>query len=207
MGVKDDLIDAEDLLDVFQAHAWDPEPAAFFRKRGLSHGTVSRFGLGYTSTWGDTANGDYRQCLVIPYEDGLGNLRMLKYRPLRESKDKYLSGGKHHLFAVRALDNDTVVVTEGEIDAMILWQIGLKAVGIPGAQSFKPQWRHLFRPPHVRRTIICLDPDVAGMTAVRKVYDLLSDVTDVEVVTLPEGMDVNDTFLRYGADKLLEVLA
>lgn len=203
----EDLSAAADMLDLFQARAWDEKPASFFHERGLNHGTVSRFGLGYTGTWGDTAQGDYRECLVIPYEDGLGNLRMLKYRPLRPSKNKYLSAGKHHLFAVRALDNDTVIVAEGEIDAMILWQIGLKAVGIPGAQSFKPEWRHLFRPPHVRRTIIALDPDSAGMAAARRLFDILSDVTDVEVVNLPKGCDVNDAFLRYGADKLLEVLA
>ncbi len=208
----DKLRDGMDMLDLFQAQAWDDEPSGFYAKRGLSHSTVDRFNLGYTGGWGKTRALDVRRCLVIPYEDGLGNLTQLRYRPLRPDypKDapKYLSvpGYKAHLFAVRAADNETVYVAEGEIDAMILWQVGFRAVGIPGARLFKDAWRHLFRPPHVRRTVIVLDPDSAGMAAAKRLYDLLRDVTDVSVVSLPKGHDVNDTYLKYGPETLKEAL-
>jgi len=206
----DEITTALEMLDMFQDHAWADEPAAFFAARGLEHGTVQRFGLGYTGEWGRTAQGDVRHSLVIPYEDGLGNLRYVRFRPLRpNAKPKYITPGdqKAHLFAVRALDNDTVHVAEGELDAMILWQIGLKAVAVPGSQTFRPMWRHLFRQPHVRRAVLVLDPDKAGMSASKRLYDLLSDVCDTSVASLPKGMDVNDVYLKYGAETLKEAVA
>ena len=207
----EDITTANEMLDVFQANAWADEPAKFFADRGLEHGTVQRFGLGYTSDWGRTAQGDVRHSLVIPYEDGLGNLRYVRFRPLRhkDGAPKYVTPGdqKAHLFAVRALDNDTVHIAEGELDAMILWQIGLKAVAVPGAQTFRPAWRHLFRPPHVRRAVLVLDPDKAGMSAAKRLYDLLSDVCDTHAVSLPKGMDINDVYLKYGAETLRKAVA
>src|SRR5215211_4406301 len=120
---------AHEMLDMFQAQVWDPEPAGFITQRGLDHSTVSRFGLGYTGGWGAGAEMDVRRPLVIPYEDGLGNLRSVRFRPLRPdwTGPKYWGKEKAHLFAVRALDNHTVYVCEGELDAMILWQCGFKA--------------------------------------------------------------------------------
>jgi len=207
----EDMTTANEMLDMFQANAWADEPASFFEARGLEHSTVQRFGLGYTGDRGRTAQGDVRHSLVIPYEDGLGNLRYIRFRPLRPGYKgpKYVTATdqKAHLFAVRALDNDTVHVAEGEIDAMILWQVGLKAVAVPGAQTFRPAWRHLFRQPHVRRAVLVLDPDKAGMSAAKRLYDQLSDVCDTHAVSLPKGMDVNDVFLRYGAETLRKAVA
>ncbi len=209
--MADDLSEGNELLDMFQAQIWEDEPAGFLVRRGLNHSTVNRFGLGYTGDWGETHTVDARRSLAIPYEDGLGNLRFIRYRPLAPGYvgPKYLSppDEKAHLFAVRSLDNDTVYVAEGEIDAMTLWQIGLKAVAVPGAQTFKPVWRHLFRQPHVAKAVLVLDPDKAGMTAAKRLYELLSDVCDTTVVSLPAKMDINDMFVKYGAEALKEAVS
>jgi DNA primase len=202
----------DELLEQFQSDVWEAEPAAFLEKRAFAHSTVDRFGLGYTGSWGDFGSlGDYRRSLAIPYEDGLGRLRKVRFRPLRPgwSGAKYLDlrGHEPHLFAVRAADNPTVYVAEGEIDTMTVWQVGYRAVGIPGAGMFKEQWKYLFRPPHVDRVVLVLDPDKAGKRAAVRLYAWIKEVVDdVKTVSLPKGLDVNDTLQRYGTDTLREAL-
>lgn len=201
--------DLDDRLARYQAQVWDDVPAAFFERRGITHSTVARFGLGYTGQLGRGKALDVRRCLVLPYEDGLGRVRQLRYRPLYSgAKAKYLSTEKQsHLFAVRALDNPTVYVCEGEMDTMILWQLGYKAIGLPGATNWKDEWKWLFRAPHVEEAVLVLDPDEAGMSAARRLYSSLKEVIDVRTVSLPKGLDVNDTLLQLGEDTLKEALA
>lgn len=194
-------------VDTYRANVWMPRPAAFFERRGLSHSTVERFGLGYTADHGKGRKIDLRDCLVIPYEDGLGRIRQLRYRPLGDCSMKYITvaGESPHLFAVRATDNHTVYVCEGEIDTMSAWQAGLKAVGIPGASTWRDEWRWLFR--NATRVILALDPDEAGVAAARRVHQSLQSVVTVEIVQLPEGYDVNDLLVKHGEEGVLEVLS
>ena len=208
-----DHLNEAELLAYAQAHAWDPAPSAWYESRGLLHSTVDRFGLGYLDDgWDFGPLGNFSRCIVFPYEDGLGRLRKLRFRPIRgEGYDgpKYLDfgGAEPHLFAVRAADNPTVYITEGEPDTMIIWQVGLRAVGMPGAAQFKEHWKYLFRPPHVESVRLVLDPDAAGITAAKRVRAFVEEVCeDVKVVKTPKGLDVNDAYLRYGANTLREAL-
>jgi len=196
-------------LEAYQAQRWDDVPTAFFAKRALDHSTVARFGLGYTGSLGRGRALDLRRCLVLPYEDGLGRVRQLRYRPLYPTSGaKYLSEGAApvNLFAVRAIDNPVVHVCEGEIDTMSAWQCGFRATGIPGANNFKDEWRYLFRPPHVERVVLALDPDKTGREAAKYVYGLLESVVDVAIARFPKGMDVNDLLRTGGEDAVKEVL-
>lgn len=199
----------EERVARYQAQAWADEPSDWFGRRGLEYSTIERFRVGYTGTRERSPSGlDIRRCAVFPVEDGLGRVRNVRYRPLYEHTGaKYLSEGTSHLFAVRALDNPVVYVCEGEPDTMIAWQLGFKAVGLSGAHNFRPAWRFLFRAPHVDKVVICMDPDAAGREASVKLYGLLKEVaTRLAVVDLPNNMDLNDTFLRYGAETTKEAL-
>jgi len=193
------------MLDEFQARLWSERPAAFFRERGLTHSTVSRFALGYTGELGE-GSPDLRHCLVMPYEDGLGRVRQLRYRPLYDSSLKYISmtGDEPHLFAVRATEQATAYVCEGEIDAMSAWQAGIKAVGVPGAHAWRPEWRWLFR--NCRRVVLALDPDEAGLGAAKALLQSLRTVSDVEIAHLPDGQDVNDVLRKRGERGVREIL-
>ncbi len=196
----------DEAVDFYHAQVWTDTPASFLLERSLLHSTVDRFRLGYV---GVPASGDRKRagCLVLPYEDGLGRVRSVRYRPLYPSEAKYLSvkDDKAHVFAVRATDNPTVYVCEGEIDAMTLWQVGLRAAGIPGATAWKDEWRWLFR--NAERVVLCFDPDDAGIRAASRIWQSLSVVTDVDVVRFPPGLDVNDVYRRFGPDALREMVA
>lgn len=198
-------------LEEFQERVWDDEPATFLASRGLVHSTITRFGLGYTGDWGKSDTQDLRRSLVIPYEDGLGRVRKLRFRPLRPdwTGPKCLDrpGASPHLFAVRSVDHPVVHIGEGEIDAMTLWQVGFRAVGMPGAAMFDEHWKYLFRPPHVEKVVLVLDPDKSGKLNAIRVYKYLKDVVEqVHTVSLPRGMDVNDVLLKRGADTLKEAV-
>lgn len=195
-------------LAAYQEQRWEDAPSAFYAERALDHSTVARFGLGYTGALGRGKTLDLRRCLVLPYEDGLGRVRQLRYRPLYPARAKYLSGGGEpsNIFAVRAIDNPVVHVCEGEIDAMTAWQCGFRACGIPGANTFKDEWKYLFRPPHVERVVLAFDPDKSGREAAKYIYGLLAGVIDVAVAKLPTGLDVNDLLRKSGEDAVKEVL-
>lgn len=197
-------------LTEYRSHIWDDVPARWLESRGLDHSTVARFGLGYTADGGRTRSRDLRRCLVLPYEDGLGRLRKLRYRPLYDTSGaKYLDeqDADVHLFAVRAIDNPVVHITEGEVDTMTAWQCGFRAVGLPGVASFKDEWRYLFRPPHVDRVVLAFDPDKAGREASKYLYGLMRKQIDVSIAKLPDGLDVNDLLVKHGEDAVKEVLS
>lgn len=196
-------------LATYQAQRWEDVPTAFFAERALDHSTVARFGLGYTGSLGRGRVQDLRRCLVLPYEDGLGRVRQLRYRPLYPTAGaKYLSerDAPVNLFAVRAIDNPVVHIVEGEIDTMSAWQAGFRACGLPGANNFKDEWKYLFRAPHVERVVLALDPDKTGREAAKYVYGLLAGVVDVAIARFPKDKDVNDLLREGGEDAVKEVL-
>jgi DNA primase len=201
-----------EMLDEFQSQVWDDEPASWLASRGFTHSTITRFGLGFTGAWGDLGvEGDFRRSIVFPYEDGLGRVRKLRYRPIREGyhgpKCLDRKGASPHLFAVRAVDHPTVHIAEGEPDTLSIWQVGFRAVGMPGAAMFDEKWKYLFRPPHVEKVVLVLDPDKSGKTNALRVYGYLKDVVDqIHTVSLPRGLDVNDVLRKYGADTLREAI-
>lgn len=195
----------------YASHVWEKPAADFLRQRGLSHSIVARFGLGYVLDGPPR----YRGRLSIPYQDGMYQIRGMRYRSLDRSMPKYLApSGFSHLFAPRAADNPVVYLTEGEIDAMILWMLGYKAVGVPGAQAWQDEWRYIFR--NCEEVVLVFDNDKpkeingqmvnAGQIGAAKVWRSLNLITNVRAVLLPQGMDVNDVYLRQGEAALREML-
>ena len=201
-----------DRVEWYHRQVWQFDASrAFLEARGLDHSTVRRFRLGYVGVPADgerpRIHGNPVQgCLTIPYEDGRNCVRQVRLRPLYHTDQKYLTvpGEKSHPFAVRAADHPVAIITEGEIDAMILWQLGYRAVGIPGANNWRHEWRWLFR--NCDRVILAMDVDPSGMRAAQAIYAGLSLITDVEGWRAPPGHDVNDVFLRYGPQALRDAI-
>lgn len=166
-------------------------------ERRLTSEAISHFRLGYT---GDAPEvGDPKRRLVIPYWSWAGPLQ-LRFRALDDSIPKYLgsTGSSTSLFnteVLRGMDQ-TVYVTEGEIDCMTAWQCGLPAIGIPGANSWKKSFWRLFR---YRTVILLADGDEPGE---KLGVALRSDLEDVKIVVFPEKQDVNSFFVEYGREEL-----
>lgn len=160
--------------------------------RGISAETADSALLGYV------AEGRFRGSISIPYLLPYGGgTKTIRFRYLNPVRNKYdgIKGKAVHLYGVGNTLNDDVWVCEGEFDALVLSQAGYPAVGVPGASSFKPDWKYLFA--NTNKTTLVFDSDDAGTRGANRIASVLGEVVeDVRIVRLPEGSDVTDVYLR-----------
>jgi len=146
--------------------------------------------------------------MTIPIRDEKGNLLFNKYRraPWVHTGPKYLyeKGATAQLFGLQHIkDVDTVHITEGECDAMVLQSLGYYAISSTGgASTFLPSWKEVLA--H-KKVILCYDADAAGVKGALRVVDILGSA---HVVFLPHkwGKDVTDIVRANQIDELKKVL-
>lgn len=139
---------------------------------------------------------------IIPYFDALGRERTQRFhRPNDKPKYRSLPGSQAHLYCVENVRFGTVVLCEGEIDTLTALSVGVKAVGVAGANSFFRPWAHLLD--HTDRLIIAFDGDYAGRQAAAKLKSALNHATILE---LPDGLDLNDVMCNDGPNAVKELL-
>lgn len=144
---------------------------------------------------------DYEGRLAIPYVTPTGVID-IRFRAMNDTDTpKYLTrpGGTAHLYNVGALSVDTTViaVTEGELDALTAHSLcGIPAVGVPGANNWKPWWARAFH--DYDRVLILCDGDDPGREWGKT---LARDIEAAVVIHMPSGFDVNKHFLAYGRDE------
>jgi len=177
--------------------------AEYLDERGITEDTAvsARLGVVDEPIHGDS-EAAYRR-LVIPFVTRSGVVD-LRHRCIRGHDcseggcPKYLGipGSSLRLYNVGSLvtAGDTICVTEGELDALILNQLGFDAVGQPGAESWKGHWTRLFE--DFSRIIVFGDGDDAGRRFLKSWKERFPQA--VEMVQLPQGEDVNSMFLKEG---------
>ena len=160
---------------------------AWFLGRGISTATISRFGVAQSQT------GE----IVFPYYRA-GKLINRKYRD-SESKERQWQekDAEPGLFGrdLKAKDADTLVIVEGEPDAMAAWQYGLEVVSVPSGASdarwIETEWDFLCR---FKRLVLCLDMDDAGEKGVGAIAKRLGWRWDLARPELP-CKDMNDCLM------------
>lgn len=91
------------------------------------------------------------------------------------------------------LKSDVVFICEGIPDALSLMTLGKPAIGIIGAQNFKPEWRDYFIG---KKVYILFDNDDAGKKGAKLIKEVLGEQVETTIINLPEKIkDVND-FLK-----------
>lgn len=150
-------------------------------------------------------HGWYRGMLAIPYLGHDGRVLQIRFRCLE--KHDHQGHGKYNtvkhdparMFNVPAIHQarNEIHIAEGELDALVLNQIGLPAVGIPGANSWKRHHRRMLA--GFSRIFVWGDPDDAGSEMVNKVSRSLRQA---KAIRLKDG-DVSETYLSRGKDFLL----
>lgn len=146
----------------------------------------------------------FRGWLAIPYLDRNGLPLTIRFRCLAghhcsdygHGKYQSITGDLTRVYNIGAIHRagDVINVTEGELDAIILNQLGLDAVAIPGARAFQGRHRRMLA--GFSRVNVWADPDDAGAEFVNKVCRMLRSAKGVR---LRDG-DVTETFLRSGRD-------
>ncbi len=185
----------------------DPNPASFLEERGLLDEDLLRtFLLGYVGEDPLPGHEAYRGRLVIPYRTPSGVVS-LRFRALGGATGaKYLGvqGDATYLYNVAALHRPggTILVCEGELDAVAAEYAGHNAVAVPGAQAWKPHWARLLQ--DYERVVVVADGDEAGAGMAKNVRHYI-EWADVRL--MPDGHDVNSFLLEYGADAFAEHIA
>ena len=128
----------------------------------------------------------------------------MRYRTVIDEKPKYLSdvGYSPRPFNVQALyydTDDTIYVTEGEFDAIILDQANFAAIGIPGSQAWKRVFARLLR---YRSVVVLADGDDAG----KAFSQAIANDVRARVIRMPKGEDVNSMFLGLDEDEFRKLI-
>ena len=166
-------------------HALRNSPLILARLQELKGWTpyaIARLGLGW--------DGDR---IVFPIRNAkLKIVGAVRYLPGGEPKTLAIPGSKRDLFPAPELirKRHPVFVVEGEGDSVAVWSLGLKAVAVPGAGSWKREWGLRFAG---RRVVVLCDCDVQGRQLAQRIA---VDVPHARVVDLEprasDGSDVGD---------------
>lgn len=185
--------------------------AEYLEARGITEDTAvsARLGVADEQIHGDPNAAFQRLSIPFLTRSGVVDLR---YRCIRNHDcgemgcAKYLGrvGSTLRLYGVEDLvsASNTIAVTEGELDRLILRQLGFAAVGQPGSESWKSHWTRLFE--DFSRIVVFGDGDDAGKRFVRNWLERFPH--SVEAVQLPPGEDVNSMYLLEGSEYFDDIL-
>lgn len=160
--------------------------------RGVSAAIVNQFGL---EVYDHPTIGN---CIKIPIQGGNFN----KYRrdPEQDVKPKYIYdfGGKAFLYGSPYIqDKDLVLITEGELDALVAWSNNIPAVSSTGgSKTFLEEWVDVLKN---KQIYICFDNDNAGAEGMVKVLKL---IPSAKVILIPERPNIKDItdYVKYGGN-------
>ncbi|MFD8142587.1 toprim domain-containing protein [Streptomyces sp. NPDC059708] len=163
---------------------------------------AAKFGLGFVAN-PLPGHEQYKGCIAIPYIAGDTVVKM-RFRTLSESATcKYLDmpGGSPRPYNVRALTRYSpyICLTEGEFDAMAAEAAGMPAVGLPGAESWRPEWSRLLK--QYRTVYMLQDGDEAGS---RLTAAIGKDVPNLRAIPMGDSKehDVNQYLIDHGREAL-----
>ena len=171
---------------------------SYWYSQGLTDETIDRYQLGWCPRC-PTYQQSPSHTIPITFRGRLLNIRHRLARPPSPG-DKYrpeMPGLGAMIFNGDLFDqhdqHPVIMIVEGEVKAMVLTQNGFPAVGIPGASTFKPQWKRWFEP--FAEVIICLDPGAERQA--QRVAAIIGG--NVKIMSLPVKPD--DFFVVYGGTK------
>lgn len=175
-------------------------------KKGFSFADMTASGLVTNGEGGlvDTFNDDLTFCYQVE-----GSVVMIRARrPPWDNERKYKYKSPPHIPG-RLFNSEvcwtkpsTVVIAEGEIDCITLDDHGIPAVGVPGANIWRPTWTDYFA--DVERILVAFDPDEAGKEGAAKLKMLFG--RKVQVLDLPESTDVNSFFQSHSVQEWDELV-
>lgn len=193
--------------------ASDTSAQGYLRSRGLGPEQASSFRLGVVRE-PLVGHEQYRGRLAVPYLTPAGvadfvfrcitiGCERCKAKPEDGGHAKYLAtSGERSLYNVLDLDTEsqTIHIAEGELDALTLSAAGFPAVGVGGADGWKPWYTICFA--DFAEVFVWGDGDKAGS----KFAKFIERELRARRVALPPGEDVNSVFVGSGAAGLRALL-
>lgn len=152
--------------------------------------------------------GQQGETIIFPYLSPNGDLELVKYRDLAAEKD---NGKKkiwsnidpnYHLWGWQALDDNvrSIVICEGEIDALTWHQQGIPALSVPqggGEGAKQTAWleNDYDRLERFENIFVSMDMDTPGQAAIQPIISRLG-IERCRVVDLGEHKDANEAHVK-----------
>ena len=141
--------------------------------------------------------------LSIPYitKTGVVDLRFRALNPAVEPKYMGMTGAETKMYNVMDIEKagDWIGVCEGELDTITMSHcVGMPCIGVPGANSWKKHYTRLLA--DFERVLVFADGDQPG----KEFATSLSRELPVTIVQMPEGEDVNSTYIKHGVQFIRE---
>ena len=176
------------------------EVAAYLAARGITKAAAESHLLGYVTE--DNVAVGHEQFIgrmALPYITPTGVVDV-RFRAVAEDQSpKYLSraGSEHILYNVMAFQqqSDYIAICEGEIDCITATLCGIPAVALQGTSAWKPFYARAFL--DYERVLVLCDGDQPGRDLGKKIA---TSVDQAVVIHMPDGQDVNSTYLAEGAE-------
>lgn len=184
----------------------------YLKERGISAETCEAAGLMSGWKFFKRAGGEL-QSVGFPYHHQ-DRLTAIKWRSLG-SKDFTQEGSAQTLFLADKIPaGSDLIITEGEVDALSFWEVGIPAVSIPsGALSegtaddaARLKWlsHHDELIQQAQNVYLAVDMDGPGQTTAKELARRIGKLKCWRV-SFPDGCkDANDTLVKLGRDALLK---
>lgn len=154
----------------------------------------------------------FANCVIFPVLDLDGNPTDIYARRTMNYTDRanhcYNKGKHQGIFNIANVkDAETIILTEGIIDALSIYKAGFKNVtALYGTQGFTRAHEELFNNGTVKEIIFALDNDNAGRKAVQKLSERLKNL-QIKQVIFPEGIkDANELLVKQSLEALQNLI-
>lgn len=186
------------------------------REAGVSDDMILRAGLAVEPDDGRAIYDRFRDRLIIPIQDTKGRVVAFGGRALKpDATPKYLNSPETELFhkgslvfnghraRPAAFKSGSVIVVEGYLDAVAVWQAGIPSVVATLGTAFTEEqiaalWRLAPEP------VVCFDGDSAGRAAAWRAIDrivpALKTGFSYRFAFLPGGMDPDELIRASGPE-------
>lgn len=174
---------------------WVTPARRYAAKRGLTAAQVTRWGLGYAT------GGYYANRILLPTRSGSGILLNITGRAWSDTKrPKYKNANELRGWDPRAVfgeqfwpedpRNSTLVLVEGELNALACERRGVACVGALGGSNLVPG--QLLKIERFRHIVIAMDMDLAGEGIAQALQAAFARRRSFGVVQFPDSRDPND---------------
>jgi DNA primase len=190
----------------------------YFDKAPFSLSDLEAMGLVIKKEKTDKTYDRFRDRVMFPIIDVQGRVIAFGGRIIGEGQPKYLNSPETLIFsksntlynlnlAKNVLNEDkTLIVVEGYMDVIALYQSGIKNVVATLGTALTSQHASLIRR-YANQVIIAYDSDEAGQKATERSVEILEKAKlDVRVLLLTDGLDPDEFLKKYGVDVLKEKL-
>lgn len=187
----------------------------YWADRGIGAETCKRFLLGFDNSIYFNSTIGEQPAVIIPISKYKYKVRCTTSKEYRNMP----SGASMELFNAKAInDNNVIYITESEINALSLEELGAPAIAIRGTSNTELLHNLVKARKDNITLLLCLDIDEAGDNATNKIIDFAKEFNNIECYDLrplfsgyelPEGKPINDIneMLVFYRKKLRELVS